>query len=376
MHKTRIAAAMEPRSRFHAVMEHRQPDRVPVDLAGTSLTGMSDGFQQRLKDFLGFEGEGEKANHGVDTRILEWAGTDFRSVGEIPSLHGSLARTISPVESIDEWGVRRKFLNGYWEICECPLAGASMEELEAFPWPSPELDDSRLEAWRAEAKHLAEDTPYVVVGEHPVYGVLELGCWMCGYDGFLLRMAMEPDFVKRFFDRVLSIQLRVLEQYLGAIGEYIALATSGDDFGMQSGPLISPDMFRSLVVPYFTRRITRTKELGRGCYYWHHTCGSVVSLLDGIMACGVDILNPVQTSAAGMQPAALKAAHGGELAFWGAIDTQDLLRNGTPEMVRAVVLDTIQTLGCGGGYVLAPAHNIQADVPPENVAAMIEAAHS
>jgi len=202
--------------------------------------------------------------------------------------------------------------------------------------------------------------------------VLELAAWMCGYDDVFTRMALDPDFLHDFFDRYLALQLRVIGQYYGAVGPWADLTMSGDDFGTQAGAMMSPDMFRTFIAPPFAERIARTKQLGPPLY-WHHSCGSIAALLEDIIACGVDLLNPVQTSAAGMDPAALKAAAGDRLTFWGAIDTQTLLRTGTPDEVAASMRETIDTLGAGGGYVVAPAHNIQDDVPPENIAAMVEA---
>ena len=111
-----------------------------------------------------------------------------------------------------------------------------------------------------------------------------------------------------------------------------------------------------------------------GCLFWHHSCGSVYALLDDLLACGVDILNPIQTSAAGMDPATLKAAYGDRLVFWGGLDVQQFLPQATPDEVRDEVAKLVGTLGQDGGYVLAPAHNIQGDVPPENIVAWVEAA--
>ena len=196
---------------------------------------------------------------------------------------------------------------------------------------------------------------------------------MCGYDEVLARTSGDRDFTRAFFDRYFRIQTAVIEQYYGAVGEYLDLTMSGDDFGMQAGPLLSPAMFRDLVAPYLSERIRRTKALAP-CYFWHHTCGSVAGLLDEIIACGVEILNPVQTSAAGMAPAILKERFGERIAFWGAVDVQEFLRTSTPAQVREGVSGLLAALGRGGGYVLAPAHNIQDDVPPENIAAMVEAA--
>ena len=156
------------------------------------------------------------------------------------------------------------------------------------------------------------------------------------------------------------------------MGPYIDVTTSGDDFGGQSGPMLSPDMFASLIAPYFSDRIQRTKERA-GCYYWHHTCGSVVRLLDQIIECGVDILNPIQTSAAEMEPALLKERFGDRIVFWGGMDIQHVLRETSPADIPEYVNLLIDTLGRDGGYIMAPAHEIQDDVPPENIAAWINA---
>jgi uroporphyrinogen decarboxylase len=354
-------------------MAHTVANRPPVDLGATTLTAMSAGCQRALRDYLGLHGEAVPTNSGVDERILEWAGTDFRGVGAILDLPSVHTRRISPTVTVNCWGVRHERVGRYSEITHSPLKGATAEDLRNFPWPEARVDPVLLERWQREARALWQSGDTVVVAEHPVFGILELGCWMCGYEDFLMRLAGEPDFVRRFFDRVLDIQLKVIADYYTALGPYIDLTTSGDDFGMQMGPLVSPRTFERLIAPYFSERIARTKELA-GCIYWHHTCGSVVALLDQIIDCGVDILNPVQTSAAGMDPAALKARFGDRLVFWGAVDVQQFLPGATPEEVSTEVTRLMATLGRDGGYVIAPAHNMQDDVPPENIVAWVKAA--
>jgi uroporphyrinogen decarboxylase len=363
---------MNSRERFELCMNHRNPDRPPLDLGATSLTGMRPLSQQRLKELLGFSGRSVLINNGIDERILEWAGTDFRSVGGIVSLPGVYRRQISDTCVVDCWGVRREKIDGEWQITKNPLRSATQADLEAFEWPEPYVDDRLLRQWEAEAKALCSENKYVVIGEHPVFGILELGCWMCGYDDFMMRLAAEPDFVRRFFDKILAIQLEVIEQYYVALGPYIDLTMSGDDFGTQTSPFMSPKMFEQLIVPWFSARIARTKELAR-CTYWHHSCGSVVGLLDQIIACGVDILNPVQTSAWGMDPKSLKTTYGDRIVFWGGVDVQDLLRKATPGQVREQVCALAEILGAQGGYVMAPAHQVQDDIPPENIVSWIEA---
>jgi len=362
---------MNSRERFALTMQHRAPDRPPVDIGATTLTSMSPRCQDTLRRHLGLTGQPLPTNSGVDERILLWAGTDFRGVGAIVDLPSVHKRTISPTASVDCWGVRREVVGQYADITAPPLKGATVADLRAFPWPEPRISEPLLARWEAEARALKQANEYVIVAEHPVFGILELGCWMCGYDEFLMKLAGDPDFVRAFFDQVLAIQMQVIEQYYRAVGPYIDLTTSGDDFGMQTGPLVSPRMFEQLIAPYFAARIQRTKELA-GCYYWHHTCGSVAALLDQIIACGVDILNPVQCSAAGMDPAALKQRFGDRLVFWGAVDVQQFLPAATPEQVQATVRRLAATLGVDGGYVMAPAHNMQSDIPPENVVTWVE----
>ena len=366
---------MNSRQRFALAMRHQAADRVPLDIGGTSLTGMRPGCQARLRDLLGFSGQSAATWRGIDERLLEWIGSDFRSVGAIVSLPSPHTQVLTPTARVDCWGIRRDLVGGDWQITRHPLRDATVHDLTSFPWPEPYIDADVLAAWEAQAKQLRAGGRYVVVGEHPVYGVLELGCWMCGYDDFLMRLAVDSDFVLRFFDRVFAIQMGVIEQYYSVLGPHIALTTSGDDFGGQNGPLISPRMFERFIAPYFAARIARTKQLTGG-YFWHHSCGSVVALLDQIIGCGVDILNPVQTSAAKMAPERLKAAFGERVVFWGGVDVQRFLPFATPDEVRERVAQLAGVLGRDGGYVMAPAHEMQDDIPPENIVAWVEAVRS
>lgn len=366
---------MTRRERFRRTVGHKPPDRPPIDIGALTLTGMRPLCQARLVDLLGLPGKPVRGNSGVDERILEWAGTDFRGVGGIVPLRSPHTRQLSATARVDCWGVRRDVVGGEGQITQSPLRGATREDLLSWQWPDPRVDEVLLEAWQERARMLRGDTDYITVAEHPVLGILELGCWVCGYDDFMLKLALDPDFVRAFFDRVLDIQLAVIEQYYAALGPYIEVTTSGDDFGTQRGPLLSPEMFGDLVAPRFRERIRRTKEIGE-CLYWHHTCGSVAGLLDQIIDCGVDILNPVQTSADGMEPGGLKARFGDRIVFWGAVDVQQFLPGATETEVCEHIAGLRDVLGRDGGYVIAPAHEIQDDVPPENLVAWVETMRS
>jgi uroporphyrinogen decarboxylase len=275
----------------------------------------------------------------------------------------------------DIWGVVRAWTGHYWDIVVSPLAGASTEDLDAYPWPEPAriLAERPLEAYRAEARRLWEETDYVVVAEHPVYGVFELACWMCGFDDFLWRLAGDRPFVIRLFDKLLALQKAFIEPYYRAVGPYVHLTTSGDDFGTQRGPFLSPAAFRRFVKPYFAERIAFTRQFMPG-YFWHHTCGSVYDLLPDLIEAGVDILNPVQPGAFKMEPERLKVDFGDRLCFHGGFDTQQVLPFGGPEEIEAEVRRVMDALKPGGGYIFSAAHNIQSDVPPANVLTMYRAA--
>jgi uroporphyrinogen decarboxylase len=364
---------MSGRERFLATMRREKVDRLPFDLAGTSLTGIDHPESvTALARRLGFDSPWTGNYEKFDERILERLGIDFRRVGDILSPKGGLEKRISETENVDCWGVKRRWTGLYWDIVDPPLRGASIADLDAYPWPrARDVDPALIDRFARTARRLFEETDYAVCGEHPVYGVFELGCWMCGFDDFMLRMALEPEFVRRFFDIVLEYQREVIALYYGAIGGYIQVTTSGDDFGTQTGPFISPEMFRDLIKPYYAERIACTRRF-TGAFYFHHTCGSVHALLPDLIDAGVDILNPIQPGARDMEPDRLKRDFGDRLVFWGGIDTQNVLPRGTTAEVERTVRSVLDAMG-GAGYILAPAHNLQPDVPPENIAAIFEA---
>ena len=234
-------------------------------------------------------------------------------------------------------------------------------------------DIDEVAAHAARAKEMYENTDYVICAEHPVYGVFELGCWMCGFEDFLYRMAVDEEWVHRFFERVLEYQKKVIEKYYTAVGPYIHYTSSGDDFATQNGPFISPDMFRRLIKPYLKERIAYTKRFTKARYL-HHSCGSVFRLIDDLVDCGVEILNPIQPKAADMQPRKLKETFGEKIVFHGGIDTQELLPFASEEQIEETVHETIEILNRNGGYIFAAAHNIQPDVNPHSLTVMLNAA--
>lgn len=371
---------MTRRERFAATLRHEPPDSLVLDLGGCPLSSTEGGSHKRLLAHLGIapgdDGVRWPSRPGrLNEQLLERLDIDTRSVGGILEPESALAQRVSDMEYVDCWGLRRQFTGQYWEIVEHPLRGATTADLAAFDWPDPaRIPDATLDTVRDEARALYEETDYVVCGEHPVYGVFELGCWMCGFDEFLMRTLAEPDFVAAFFDRVLDYQKAVIERYYGRIGTYIHYTSSGDDFATQGSTFLAPGLFRSAVAPYFAERIAHTKRFTNAAYL-HHSCGNVFALVPALIECGVDILNPIQPAAPEMAPARLAEAYGRCVVFHGGIDTQNVLRAGTPEDVAAHVAEVARAFR-GTGYVCAAAHNIQDDVPPENVVALFDTARA
>ena len=363
---------MNYRKRFEAVISHREPDRVPFDLNGTCLTTCHPDFLKKLIDYCNIKAADQ--DDAMEQLLLRYD-IDFRRVGVLLEPEAPLSdyRHMNDGWYVDCWGIKRRWTGVYWDIVESPLKNATLEEIQKFPWPDiSKIDLCSLDKHAEKARRLFEDTDYVVVAEHPVYGYFEIGCWMFGFDDFLYRLLGEPETAEWFFERYHRYVTDACELYYSKLGQYIHVTTSGDDFGMQSGPFMSPELFRESIAPWYKKRITLTKSLCN-IHYFHHSCGSVFRLVNDMLNIGIDILNPIQPGAFEMEPERLKDAFGGRVVFWGGIDEQNLLSNGTKEQVRDEVRRIADVLGKNGGYVMAASHNIQPDVPPENVDAMFRA---
>lgn len=373
---------MSRRSDFQRILNHQEPERLIIDFGGCPQSTMDGNSMYTLMDYLGYDrpANPERLRYGktrrLDERILKRFDIDVRSVGEIFMPKNSQYRIVSPNEYIDEWGIRRVWTGLYWDQINYPLKGATIEELDKFQWPDPtSIDMDLVEEYARQAKHLYEDTDYIVCAEHPVYGVFELGCWMCGFDDFLLKMGIEPEFCMKFFEKIWEYQKKVIEIYYTALGKYIHYTTSGDDFATQSSLFVSVEMWAEMIKPFFKKRIEYTKQFTDAAFL-HHSCGSVFPLIGELIDSGVDILNPIQPKAAFMNPENLKSNWGDKIVFHGGLDTQEVLPFGTKETVEKTVKETIDIMNRNGGYIFAAAHNIQEDVPPQNLVYMLDTARN
>jgi len=377
-------SAITPRERFLATLSHEEPDRVPLDLGGINTTLMV-GTYERLKDFLGMNELPTRLLSKTwqivepDERILDRLCIDTRYIfpklrlPQEPVHEETSSQTHQGAvedQFVDEWGITRRFIMHYYEIAEHPLKEAgSLEDIESYLWPDPR-EYLVVEGLRDRARHLRENTEHALVGYIPG-SLFEQAWYLRGYAELLMDFLLNKDLAHALFTRILDVRKGNAEIYLGEVGDYLDVIQLGDDLATQNGPAMSPALYREMVKPYQAELFRFVKERTPAKLYYH-SCGAVTSLIEDLIEIGVDALNPVQVSAEGMDTAELKDRFGARLAFWGAIDTQRVLPFGTTEQVRAEVQKRINDLAPRGGYVLAGVHNLQPDIPPENIVAMYE----
>ena len=368
---------MTHRERVLAALNHQMPDRTPMDLGATRVTSLSVAAYERLKAHFGIEREtriidGMMRTAAVDEEILVALDIDTRLV--MPGSPDRVRDQMLPNGRWkDEWGVLRRLSPDgyYYDLDVSPFAGApKIEDLDQFAWPDPD-DPGRYRGIKEQARKLRENTDFAVVGHAPG-GWIHISQYLRGFEGWYTDLALRPDFAVALMKRVRDITMKMADQFLQEVGPYIDVVATGDDIGTQRGLMISPNMYRELLYPLQKEQFQMFRSL-TDAKIFYHTCGDVYPVLNEIINMGVQILNPVQVSADEMgDTAKLKREFGDRLCFWGGIDSFEVLPHGTAEDVRAEVDRRINDLGAGGGYVLCAVHNIQPDVPVENILTMYE----
>ena len=369
---------MTHRERLLCALDHREPDRLPLDL-GTCSSGLHLQSHRRLVNYLGLEGDTQFDETTlvaqVDEAILRHFDVDTRLVAYVRPLvddteaHGRRER-LEGDGYTDGWGVLWRAAQGQPGT---PILGPfqkhrSLADLEAHDWPNPE--HPIFTAGLAEqAAILRHDTDYAVVMGFPGR-VFTFGQFMCGMEEWLVALLRDEAFAIALMDRGLEIQMAIVARMLEAVGDNVDIVYCAEDLGMQNGPIISPRLYRKLIKPRHKRLFEFVKSRTRARLLMHSD-GSIIPFLGDLIDIGVDAINPVQVSTEGMGDTAwLKREFGQHITFWGAIDTHHVLPFGTPTQVREEVRRRIDDLAPGGGYVLASVHNMTAEVPPENVCAM------
>lgn len=402
---------MTSRERVLAALEHKETDRVPVDLSGHRSSGIAAIAYPKLRKLLDLPPKPIRVYDIiqqlaiVDDDVLDRFGVDTIEMGRgfaqdeqswqpwtLPDGTACFVPAWTRIEREDKrWVIRSnsdrilaQMVDGslYFEQTYYPffkrddlniiseVLGESMWTAIASP-PGP-IDSKELSEG---AKRLRTGTGRAIIG---LFGgnLFEVGHFLYRNDQFMMMLAAEPQHAHRFLDKLVELHLVNLERFLTAVGEHIDIILFGDDLGMQTGPMMSPKMYCEFFKPWHKLLWNRAKELA-DVKVMLHCCGGVRELLPHLIEAGLDAINPVQISCSGMDAVELKAEFGSELTFWGGgCDTRDILPNGTPEQVADHVKKQTEILSPGGGFVFQQVHNILANVPPENIVAMFDAVNS
>jgi uroporphyrinogen decarboxylase len=377
---------MKPRERVLKAIAHQNTDRIPRDLGSTSTSGIHKIAYRNLLEYLGHDSseiediETHQQLAKVDEAILEKFKIDVRGVWERgmlalrpPECSGSKAGDLFK----DTWGCVWRLPPGglYYDVVESPLADApaDLKVLDDYPWPDPHDQTMNLDAIE-EARRLHEGTDYAVFGQC-FLSFFGLACFLRGFSQFLMDLVLNRNFAEALMDRILDNHEARNHHFLNAVGDHVDIVGYlGDDYATQQSTLISPALYREVMVPRQRRIIDFVRRYTDAPFFMHQD-GAIFALMEDIIDVGADILNPVQYSADGMgDTRKLKEQFGDRLTFWGGgVDAQDILPHGSPDDVREEVKRRVGDLSPGGGYIFATVHNIQPDVPPENILAIYEA---
>jgi uroporphyrinogen decarboxylase len=371
---------MDSRKRIWQALNHQEPDRVPFDLGGTGLTTLHLTAHQKLRQHLDLpRTKGRVAYMAeqlaeVEEDLAERLETDVRPV--VPGAASGFCHILRDEGAYeaytDEWGIGwRKPKDGgfYYDMYFHPLSGAdSLDELRAFSFPDP-LDAQRFDGLREQAAAVRSKGKAAVLAG-PCSGIAEMYSWLRGYEQYYVDLALNKGYVAYMLDRLVEFKCAFWEIALKEVGDLVDVVIEADDLAGQQALLLSPETYRELIKPRHQRLFSFIKAQAAVKVFFH-SCGAVRPLIADFVDAGIDILNPVQVSAAGMDLTELKREFGQDLVFWGGgVDTQGVLGTGTPEAVQQHVRNSIEALAPGGGFVFAAVHDIQADVPPENIMAM------
>lgn len=367
---------MTPRERVLAALNHREPDRLPMDVGTARFTGIVQACYERLRAHLGYGAPGAIVDRmqqlvDPDERVLVALGADLRAFAQgVPDRGGDVE--LPGGRYRDEWGVTRRRPEGchYYELESAPLAGAlTVADIARYPWPDP-TDPGIVRGLRDKAAKLRASGYAVMYNAR--FNIVHTMQYLRGFEDWYMDLGQDRGLFRALGQAVTDVLVELNHRTLAEVGDLIDVVAFGDDVGLQDRPVCALPMYREMIRPLH-ERVVETVRAHTQAKILYHTCGSVYRYIEDFIAIGIDALNPVQVRAKNMEPERLKREFGDRIAFWGGIDSQHILPHGSPEEVRAEVRRMFGALGPGGGYVLAAVHNIQPDVPPENVLALFGA---
>lgn len=378
------------RERLLTALEHREPDRIPLDLGSTQVTGIHMVAYQNLRQALGLPTVKPQPYDSIqglavpDEDLIARLGVDVRGMNPLNSHNWKVIETEIQDEKSgdlywsyhDEWGIthRKPRPDGlYFSLWQAPLDKPELTSQDIINHAWPRMDDPQRIAGLREKAEAYRAAGYAVVLKDPFAGIFEMAQRIVGMENLLMMMASDAALAGVLFDRLTELKLGFWDMALPRLSDVVDVISHADDYGTQASQIISPRMFRQQIKPRWQAVFDRVCTLAPHARRFFHSCGNVRPLIPDFIEIGVEILNPVHIRATGMEPVALKRDFGDVLSFWGgAVDTQGVLPFGTPQEVRDDVKRNIEALAPGGGYVFNTVHNIQADVPAENIIAMYE----
>jgi uroporphyrinogen decarboxylase len=356
---------MNSRERTISAINHRQPDRPPIYVSLTPQ--MAD----KLCDNLGLPYE-EPVDAMESARIshmklLTAMGVDIVAVAPTVSPEKPTV-TLADGRIKNEWGMIFRDAGLYTEFAEFPLSHASVKkDILSYPFPDPEAP-GRFDT--AKKMMSTYSDKYAVIGDVETM-FYELSWYLTGYEKFLTDLLIEAEYLPYLMDKIMNYII-IAGKKLIEMG--VDILWCGDDFGTQQGMIMDVVTWRKVFKPRIKYMFEEFRKVRPGLKIAWHSCGSILPIIPDFIEAGLDILNPIQPLAEGMEPEYLKNTYGRDISFFGGIDIQELLPFATPQKIRDEVRRRIGILGRDGGYIVAPAHNIQPDTPVENVLAFFEAA--
>lgn len=376
--------ALTSRERVLKALNHQEPDRVPLDLGATRNSGILVPPYERLVRYLELdEGTTGVPDHGhskllglatPSEKVLQRLNIDLRGI-TLGKADKSKEAILEDGTHMDELGVIRRQPEGvpYWEMTTSPMNGdITLDRIKQWDWPDP-TDPGYTRGLREQALKLRQENEYAVV-LHLQDIIIHPSQFLLGFEKWYLSFLLEPQIINTLMDILLELRIEVTRRALREVGDLIDVVSCSDDICDARGCMLSPAMYDTFIKPrhkkYFdaVHALTKAKLL-------YHSCGAVAKLIPSFIDMGIDFINPVQVSAANMDTRRMKAEYGTEIGFWGAIDTTRVLPFGTTGDVANEVSKRIDDLAGGGGYILAAVHNIQPDVPAENITTMYDTAY-
>lgn len=370
---------MTSRERVRCALNHEEPDRVPIFFGASGATTIHIDGYEKLKAYLGSNSNTEVMSKAmkfayVSDEIMKSVGADGWPVNAGP-LQSPLCEAVSDKVFIDAWGVKwEEEPNGMY-FCPCytnpPLSmDMTVDDIKNRIWPDVACS-SRFEGLEEKAKELYKNTDYALVANIGTT-LCELIYNMRGMANWMMDLVADQEFAHALLKKITELRVLEAKEFLERVGDYVDVFITADDMSSQGAPLISPEIYRDIIKPYQAQIVSAIKSKTKAKVFYH-SCGNIYPLIPDLIEIGIDILNPVQVTATDMgETARLKQEFGDKLSFCGAIDTQDVLPNGSPEDVRKEVQQRIKDLAPNGGYICAAVHSIQPDISPENIIAMFD----